>query len=744
MNRPSITLACIMRDEEQNIPQLVKSVEGCFDEIVFVDTGSTDNSIQVAKDLGVRVENFTWCNDFSAARNYAFSQAKTDFVMWLDLDDVLVNPEGFKNFRDDAMAMGDYWIASYHYTSNSEAKPLCTFARERVFRTEKGYQWKYFVHEGVMPNGPTKMQFTPAWSVRHMRTETDIAKDKTRNLELFKTHADTLDHRMVYYYGKELFEHGKYVDSIIQLSKALNTTTELQFHDRVLAMQYLCYCYIQTNQIEQAMGIASSGLLLVPQRAEFYALLGDCYIKQNRLHDAIPSYNAAKSCRLESGPQFGSAIFHSEDAYTVVPRLNLAKIYAQMGDLVAAEKEVQDSVDRWNHEESKAILEEIKRIKSLTIGFKDAKPCDDITIVCPPQAPYLWDADIAQSKSMGGSEIAAIEMASWLHKISGRKVKVFNVREDKKTCDGVEYIPCKEVNEYMAKNKPYLNINWRHNIKLTNAPTFVWCHDLYTLGAEVTDNYEKIMCLTPFHQRYMTATQCVPKEKIYLTRNGLNPKRFKPIDHSKKDPNKFVFSSSPDRGLDRTMLVLDKVREKYPDIKLHVFYGVEHLDNYGLKDLRVKLQAMFEERKDWVVYHGATQQDKLMEEFHTATYAVQPSDWIETSMISSMEQLCSGVYQIRRAVGGCVDTMRTAVESNMATLVESECITPLEYQRYVDATIKAMDEKAYTRIDGWVANPMTYAWQLVAEEWLKDLPNLAGYVENKENNVVDLKYGSAG
>ena len=417
--------------------------------------------------------------------------------------------------------------------------------------------------------------------------------------------------------------------------------------------------------------------------------------------------------------------------------MNLAKIYAQTGDLENAEREAKECVEKWNHEESKQLLAEIVRIRGLVCGFKDAKPCDDITIVCPPQGPYLWDADVAKTKSMGGSEIAAIEMAYWLHKKSGRPVKVFNAREDRKVCDGEEYITAKEVNEYMSKHKPYLNIQWRHNFKLTDAPTFVWSHDMQTPGVEGMSHYTRVMCLTPFHKNYMMATQGVTADKIYLTRNGLNPTRFKPIDHLKKDPNKFVFSSSPDRGLDRAMLVLDKVREKYLDIKLHVFYGIEHLDQYGHKELRLKLSAMFEERKDWVIYHGATQQDKLMEEFETAAYCVQPSDWIETSMISSMEQLCAGVYQIRRAIGGCVDTMRRAVEHNMATLVDSNCITPEEYQTYIDSTLKAMDEQAYKRIDGAVADPNTYAWELVAEQWLEDLPRLAGYPET----VLELKHG---
>lgn len=717
MKRPSITLAAIMKNEAHNIPRMLKSVEGCFDEIILTDTGSTDDSVEIAKSHGAQIKHFEWVDDFAAARNFSFEGIKTDYIAWMDLDDILENPQGFKNFRDDAMSLGDYWIASYHYSSDASGKPVCTFARERVFRTNKNYRWKYFVHEGVMPDSSTRMQFSSVWAIKHMRSEEDLKRDRMRNLSLFTKPGRTLDSRMTYYYGKELFECGKPVEAIPQLGKALQDI-DLQMHDRILAMQYLCYCYVQTNQFEQAVQIANQGTILAPQRAEFYNLIADCMIKQNRLVDAIPSLSAAKSCVMQAAPGFASAMFHSEEAYTTSPRINLAKIYANMGMMERAEAEAKEAADSWNHEESRAVLSELRRIRTLSEGYKNAKPCDDIVITCPPNAPYLWDADIAKKKSMGGSETACIEMAYWLKRLTGKPVKVFNVREDTKVCDGVEYIPCTQVSEYMAKNKPLVHIAWRHNIKVTDAPTYLWCHDLFTPGAEVTAHYEKHLCLTPFHKRYAMANQGISENKIHVTRNGINPEKFKPIDYAKKDPNKFIFSSSPDRGLDRAMRVLDKVREKYPDIKLHVFYGIEHLDKYGLKDMRLMLEKMMADRKDWVIYHGATEQSKMMEEFSTAAYCVQPSDWIETSKISAMEQLCSGVYQITRAIGGCVDTMKEAAESGMASLVDSECITDVEHDVYVQETLKALDEKAYLRIQ---VDPDKYAWKHVAEEWIRDL-----------------------
>ncbi len=728
MKRPSISLAMIVKNEAENLPRLFKSIEGCFDEVHITDTGSTDDTVEIAKAHGAIVHHFTWINDFAAARNASFEPVKTDYVMWLDGDDILQDPDGFKRFRDDAMGLADYWIATYHYSSDAAGKSLCSFARERVFRVSRGFKWKYFVHEGVMPASqfPVKMDFSPVWSVKHMRTDADLQKDRSRNLNIFQSRLSEMDSRMKYYYGKELFEAQKPADSVHFFGEALKDE-KLEMHDRILCMQYLCYAYMQCNQFDKALEIATAGLIIAPNRAEYYTIIGDCFVKLGRLVDAIPSYTAAKGCRFNAGiPQgFAGAIFHNEDAYTAYPRNQLARIYANLGDFTKSEEESNDSFMRYASAESKALLEEVKKLKVVSSGYQDAKPCDDIVITTPPQAPYLWDADIAKTKSMGGSETACIEMAAWLAKLSGRKVKVFNQRDTAKTCGDVEYIPCNQLNQYMAEHRPWLHIAWRHNFKITDALTYVWCHDLKTPGIEDSSNYEKVLCLTPFHKRYAMATQGVPEDKILVTRNGIKPDRFNDRQlgavngyWDKKNPNKIVFPSSPDRGLDRAMRVLDKVRETYPDIELHVFYGIEHLAKWGHAELQKTLETMIAERP-WVKYHGATQQDVLMGHLKESVIWLHPCDFIETSCITAMEMICAGVYPVTRRLGGLMDTLSVPEKLGMATLLDSDCITESEFQLYVDATLTALKEKKWECVG---LNPDDLSWESVARSWLEQLP----------------------
>ncbi|HKI18175.1 MAG TPA: glycosyltransferase, partial [Isosphaeraceae bacterium] len=83
-----VSLTMIVRDEENNLSHCLESVAGLFDEIVVVDTGSTDRTIEIARSFGARVFDFAWVDDFGAARNAALERATGDYAFWLDADDV--------------------------------------------------------------------------------------------------------------------------------------------------------------------------------------------------------------------------------------------------------------------------------------------------------------------------------------------------------------------------------------------------------------------------------------------------------------------------------------------------------------------------------------------------------------------------------------------------------------------------------------------------------------------------------
>ena len=83
------SLCMIVKNEENNIENCLNSVKNLFDEIIIVDTGSTDRTKEVVGKHTNKVYDFKWIDNFSAARNFAFSKASKDYIMWLDADDIV-------------------------------------------------------------------------------------------------------------------------------------------------------------------------------------------------------------------------------------------------------------------------------------------------------------------------------------------------------------------------------------------------------------------------------------------------------------------------------------------------------------------------------------------------------------------------------------------------------------------------------------------------------------------------------
>lgn len=722
--RKTIALACILKNEVTNLPQLLESVKDCFDEIHLTDTGSTDGSLELIRDWIEKKNNpsnsnlflhdFKWVDDFSAARNYSFSHVKTDYVMWMDLDDVLSSTEKFISWRDSVMQMADFWLATYHYASDHTGKPFCSFARERVVKTSLNLKWKYFVHEGICPTSPVSTLYVMPWQVVHKRTEEDLKKDRSRNLSLFENRINELDPRMRYYYGKELFENQNPLEAIFQLEKAILEKQGIEPHDRVMGHQYAAFCAMQLNQFQKAISLATTGLMLDPKRAEFFVIIADCYLKLGKIDESIPYYKAAGSCPFSGDNQIHGAIFSDRNSYFHYPRNQLARVYANKMDIPAAEKMVKEALEIGENEESRGILKDLEKAKEmagLTLVVNKTQS-DDVLISCLPGGFYEWDEEIYKTSGIGGSETACVEMAYWIAKLTGREVKVFNNRKSPKIFDKVQYLPAESLPKYCAQTIPKVNIAWRHNIKLTSAPTYLWCHDLCTPGMENQSVYDKLIVLSRSHSSFAQGMVGVDKSRIWISRNGVNPERFISLQREKQ-PGKIIFSSSPDRGLDRCISVMDKVVKELPQAELHCFYGFDNMLKMGKHAEVAKIKALIEARP-YVKYHGNISQHQLTKEMASSQVWLYPTDFQETFCITALEAAACGTYPVVRSIGALPETLAPY----QSDVLDLDCSNSEEAGVYAQHVLDAIRHEKWSRIE---CDLSAISWQSVAQEWIEKM-----------------------
>lgn len=90
---PTISLCMIVKNEETHLARCLDSAAELVDEIIIVDTGSTDRTVEIASEYTSKVYSYLWKDDFSDARNYSFSKASMDYCMWMDADDILEETE---------------------------------------------------------------------------------------------------------------------------------------------------------------------------------------------------------------------------------------------------------------------------------------------------------------------------------------------------------------------------------------------------------------------------------------------------------------------------------------------------------------------------------------------------------------------------------------------------------------------------------------------------------------------------
>jgi glycosyltransferase involved in cell wall biosynthesis len=737
VSRPTIALCMIIKNEIKNLPRLLESVSGCMDEIHITDTGSTDGSIEWLKENGEKiaqcpifVHHFEWVNSFCKARNYSFSHAKTDYLFWMDGDDVLANKEGFIQWRDHAMEFGEFFFSTYHYALDQDGKPIVSFVRERVFKRSINPTWQYDLHEGVVAQPGWRAEYAVSWAINHLRSADDIHADKSRNIRILDEikASGQLDARLKFYYGKELYESGRPSEAVVAFDEALREST-LEPHDKLLSLQYGAYSAIQcadqlkdeyaqqkSQYLTKALDYLHDGIKANPNRAEFHCSVGDIYLKLGQLQNSIPYYSAAKKCwnPRDSKSPYEGAIYSFVDCYGRNPTVQLAKVYFNLGRMKEARREALEAAKLYKDQESLDILKEINRIASLVRLDNNQTEVEDIVFTCPPQSAYEFDEELYKTKGMGGSETALIEVAKQLRQLTQRRVIVFNMRsQDLVAESGVEYISNAKLTEYFSKNRPAVHIAWRHNTKLTNAKTYLWCHDLVTPSVESHQNFDKILCLTPFHKNYVMAKQNVSSDKIIVTRNGITPEKFN-FKRKVKNQNKLVWMSSPDRGLDRAMIVCDEVRKTHPDIELHVYYGLENLYKYGLGAMADHLKAMMAERP-YVRYHGFTEQKKMYEDVSDAVVWIHPCNFIETFCITALEMLALNIYPVTRKLGALQDTLRQAELLGWATMLDNDCITIDQQEGYIKAVREALNQKKWESIS---FNSKDFSWKSIAKEWI--------------------------
>jgi tetratricopeptide (TPR) repeat protein len=187
----TLSLCMIVRDEEEMLPRCLAAVAPAVDEIIVVDTGSTDRTVEIAEAFGARILHHEWTGSFSDARNVSFDAATSDWIIYLDADEVLVGNDVEKLRALTGRTWREaFYLFETNFTGEAEDGSAVTFSPLRVFRNRPEYRFEGRLHEQIAQNLPAylpeRLEHT---SVRvehygYLGAVRDAKEKSKRNIEL--------------------------------------------------------------------------------------------------------------------------------------------------------------------------------------------------------------------------------------------------------------------------------------------------------------------------------------------------------------------------------------------------------------------------------------------------------------------------------------------------------------------------------------------------------------------------------
>ena len=138
----TISLCMIAKNEEKFLEQCLNSVKGLVDEIIIVDTGSSDKTKEIAAKFTDKIYDFEWCNDFSAARNKSLRYAASDWIFVLDADETIAKEDHskIKSVINSTDAVG-FLITQRNYTDESHAAEWISAKNDKYTESKIATGW---------------------------------------------------------------------------------------------------------------------------------------------------------------------------------------------------------------------------------------------------------------------------------------------------------------------------------------------------------------------------------------------------------------------------------------------------------------------------------------------------------------------------------------------------------------------------------------------------------------------------
>lgn len=286
MNKGSLTLCVIAKNEEDNISRCLSSCEHIVDEIILVDTGCNDNTVKIAKSFGAIIVDSPWDNNFAKARNAGLELATSQWILYLDCDEVL-DFEGalkLKEILEGDLEEGKNEGFCLNLINVVDDTMTLNYGSLRIFRNRPFYRFIGRIHEQIFPSigehYPEECISALDVSFYHYGYDAnaaDIEAKKKRNLAIFQSYEESEKDGFFYYnLANEYTRAGEPEKAIENYLMAKNTPAYDNGFKLFLPI-YIVKCYYDLKDYKSAIDIGLEYLESFPNYKDLNFLVAVCY-----------------------------------------------------------------------------------------------------------------------------------------------------------------------------------------------------------------------------------------------------------------------------------------------------------------------------------------------------------------------------------------------------------------------------------------------------------------------------------
>lgn len=338
----SISLCMIAKDEEENIGRALESIKDVVDEMIVVDTGSTDSTVKIAESYGAKVYYFEWNNNFSDARNFSLEKASGDWILIMDADDEFV--------REDAQKLIDltkkdgvdaYFMETLSFVGDRPGYDIVMNLNVRLIKNKKEYRFLGTVHEQIACNIMAVNKDARIETARikfyhygYLNKTVSEKNKRRRNIELLEKSLELeKDNKFLFFcMGNEylaLKDFSKALEYYMKTYENFNPDTGYSPH----LLARMAICFDELEMYDKEMEIINLGLGIYENFTDLEFLKACLYHRQNKFTLAIKSF---KRCIEMGEPPSNLALMAGVGSFKAC--CALSEIYLDMKDYDEAYK----------------------------------------------------------------------------------------------------------------------------------------------------------------------------------------------------------------------------------------------------------------------------------------------------------------------------------------------------------------------------------------------------------------------